>query len=119
MNKKILSLFIVMTFVVVVLVGCGKIIESQFPLPETVNEFTEQKEGDQVNYQADISSEEVMNFYKEKFTEQGLTERELLTVKDGGTISIVFDGHEKGSIVVQAVELPTGGTNVNVRFEEI
>lgn len=49
-----------------------------------------------------------------------MRERTLLTVQQDGVISIVFDGHESGrSIIVQATELPTGKTNVNIRLEEI
>lgn len=118
MKKIILISFIfLMTFFV--LVGCGQKIESQFPLPETVENFTEQSEGDQINFQTDISSGEVYSFYQKSFGEQGLTERDELTVNDGSALSVVFDGHEKGSVVVQAVSLPDDKTNVNVRFESL
>lgn len=101
------------------LFGCGAAVESQFPLPEKVDNFTEEAAGDKVNFQTDLSSGEVYEFYKKAFTAEGLVERELLTVNDGTTVNLVLDGNAKGAIVVQAVALPTGSTNVNIRFEGI
>ncbi len=105
---------------IIILSGCGTkaTIESQFPLPENVDNFTEEMAGDTVNFQTEMSSDAVYTFYKDAFTQQGLVERELVTVHDGTTVNLVFDGNDKGAIVVQAVVLPTGNTNVNIRFEK-
>ncbi len=106
---------------ILVLSGCGSnvTIETQFPLPDEMENFTEEMAGDKVNFQTDMSTGDVYEFYKKAFTDQGLVEREMVTVNDGTTVNLVFDGHDKGAIVVQAVALPTGNTNVNIRFENL
>jgi predicted small lipoprotein YifL len=116
--KKIIG-FLCVIGTLFFLVGCGQKISSQFPLPEKVEKFTEQSEGDAINFQTNMSSAKLLDFYRQAFSRQELTERTLLTVQNGGTVSIVFDGNTKGAIVVQMVELPTGMTNVNIRFESI
>ncbi len=106
-------------FALLILAGCGT-ISSQFPLPDSVETFTEQGSADKVNFQTELSPAEVLGFYKVNLVNEGLTERTLLTVQQESVISIVFDGHDSGkSIIVQATELPSGKTNVNIRLEEI
>ena len=92
--------------------------ESEYPLPDSVSNFTASGEGT-INFQTTLSLEEVMDFYRDSFGKEGYTERELLTVTSDGTFSFVFDGHTSGkSIVVQGVDLG-GNTNVSIRLEEI
>lgn len=118
MKNRTLFISSICVLCVLLFAGCGA-VTSQFPLPDEVKNFTSDMDGDQINFQTNQSSVVLLDFYRQQLTNQGLTERELLTVQEGGTISIVFDGNEKGAIVVQAVDLPTGDTNVNIRFEDI
>lgn len=92
--------------------------DAEFPLPDDATNVTEV--AGTVNYQTEMSVEDVMKFYRDAFTAQGYTERELLTTLSDGVLSMVFDGHESGqAIVVQSVDLGTGSTNVNIRLEDV
>lgn len=93
--------------------------EGPFPVPEDAQNFM-QMETNMINFQTGLSLEEVMEFYRQELTAQGLTEREVLTVFEGSTFSMVFDGGPDGmSVVVQGVDLGGGSTNVNVRYEDV
>ena len=72
-----------------------------------------------INFQTDLSLEEVVDFYRDVFIAQGLTERKLLTVIEDNVVSMVFDGLPNGmAIVLQCVDLGSS-TNVNLRFEDV
>jgi len=111
----------VLVLMAVVFVGCGGATPtSQFPLPDSIENFTEQGSSDSINFQTKQSGEELVNFYRTEFINQGLVERALVTTATDGVTSTVFDGHESGkAIVVQTVDLPNGVVNVNIRLEEI
>ncbi|MCJ7658457.1 MAG: hypothetical protein MUO67_04850 [Anaerolineales bacterium] len=97
--------------------GMGE-IESDFPLPNDVQNFMQLDETS-INFQTNLSLEEVVDFYRDAFTTQGLTERKLLTVIQDEVVSIVFDGAPNGmAVVLQCVDLD-GSTNVNLRFEDV
>ena len=117
--KNILT-FTLLMLVAVVFVGCGGATpSSQFPLPDSIENFSEQGSSDSINFQTKQSGKEIANFYRAKFVEQGLVERTLVTVVNDDVTSTVFDGHTSGkSIVVQTVNLPNGLVNINVRLEE-
>lgn len=91
--------------------------DTEFPLPADVQNFM--KLGDEaINYQTNLSLEEVVAFYREALSAQGLSERELLTVIDDTAFSMVFDGAANNlPLVVQGVDLGQT-TNVNVRYED-
>jgi hypothetical protein len=73
-----------------------------------------------INYQTSLSIPEVVDFYREAFAAEGYEEREITTVINDTTFSIVWDGHPNGqALVVQGVDLGNGTTNVNVRFEDV
>jgi len=116
--KNIIT-FSLLVLVVTAFVGCGGAVSSsQFPLPDSVENFSEQGSSDSINFQTKQSGEEIAKFYRAKFVEQGLVERTLVTVLEDDVTSTVFDGHASGkSIVVQTVNLPSGLVNVNVRLE--
>jgi hypothetical protein len=93
-------------------------VDTDFPLPDDATNVTEVS--GTVNFQTGMSVEDAMKYYRDVFTAQGYTERELLTTLSDGVFSIVFDGHESGqSIVVQGVDLGNGATNVNIRLETL
>lgn len=101
------------------LTGTNDEYDTVFPLPDDVQSFTGQGGETAVNYQTSLTLDEVMAFYRQELTSQGLTERELLTVASDTTFSFVFDGAGNGkAVVVQGVDL-TSSVNVNIRFEDI
>lgn len=93
--------------------------ETIFPLPDDVQNFTGEGGESPVNFQTSLSLDEVVEFYRQAFTEQGLTERTILTEVSDTGFSMVFDGWPNGkAIVIQGVDFGTS-TNVNIRFEDV
>ena len=93
--------------------------DTEFPLPSDVGNFMKLEDGS-INYQTSMSLSEVVEFYRDAFDSAGYNERDITTVINDTTFSIVWDGHESGqAIVVQGVDLGGGTTNVNVRFEDV
>lgn len=91
--------------------------DSLFPLPSDYSNIT--ADDTSVNFQTKASIDEMVAFYRDIFAGMGLSERELLTVIDEGTVSMVFDGHSSGqAVVLQMVDLGES-TNVNIRFENV
>ncbi len=81
-------------------------VETDFPLPPDARDFVQAAKSEQLMFRTDLSLDEVLQFYRDELTAQGLTERELLTNVTEATLSIVFDGASNGqSIGVQAVDL--------------
>jgi hypothetical protein len=98
--------------------GDGGNFDTEFPVPDDAQNFT--NAAGNVNFQTEMSIDDVLAYYRDAFTSQGYTERDLLTAITDTTFSIVFDGHESGdAIVVQAVDLGNGTTNVNIRLEDV
>ena len=92
--------------------------DTVFPLPDSVQNFTGEGGESQVNFQTSLSLNEVIEFYRQAFTEKGLTERTLLTAITDTTFSMVFDGWPNGkALVIQGVDLGAS-RNVNIRFED-
>jgi hypothetical protein len=93
-------------------------IKTEFPLPGEVSNLMELGDG-AINFQTKLSLQETLAFYREAFAKEGYTEREINTAITDATFSLVFDGHASGkAIVLQGVDLG-GGTNVNLRFEDL
>ncbi len=89
-----------------------------FPTPPDVQNLMEMGLGG-INFQTTMSLNEVVAFYRNAFENAGYNERDILTVINDTTFSIVWDGHPSGqAIVVQGVDLGDGMVNVNVRFED-
>jgi len=93
--------------------------DTEFPLPSDIQNFTSM--GDEaINYQTSLTLNEVIEFYRNEFSAAGYQEREITTVINDTTFSIVWDGHPNGkALVVQGVDLGDGTVNVNVRFEDV
>ncbi len=90
-----------------------------FPLPDDVQNFTGDGGESPVNFQTSLSLDEVVEFYRQAFTEQGLTERTILTEISDSGFSMVFDGWPNGkAVVIQGVDFGTS-MNVNIRFEDV
>jgi hypothetical protein len=93
--------------------------DTVFPLPDDVRNFTGEGGEAVVNFQTGLGLEEVVDFYRQAFARQGLTEREILTVVDDAGFSMVFDGSADGKdLVIQGVDLGET-TNVNIRFDDV
>ena len=96
--------------------GSGK-SDTEFPLPSNVDNFMELENGS-INYQTSLKLTEVVDFYRNAFESAGYVEREITTVINDTTFSIVWEGHPSGQLlVVQGVDLGNGTVNVNVRLE--
>lgn len=92
---------------------------TKFPLPSDVSNFTETGNGS-INFQTGMSLKDTIQFYRNAFKNEGLTERIVNTAITDTTFSLVFDGDPSGqAIVVQGVDLGNGKTNVNIRYEKV
>ncbi len=92
---------------------------TKFPLPDNVSNFTEMGNGS-INFQTSMSLKDTIQFYRDAFAKDGLTERTANTAITDTTFSLVFDGDPSGqAIVVQGVDLGNGKTNVNIRYEKV
>jgi hypothetical protein len=102
------------------LAACGTSYDTNFPMPDSVSNFDGAGGDSPINYQTELSLDEVLAFYRAEFEAAGMTEREINTSITDTTVSLVFDGHSSGqAVVLQAVDLGSGSTNVNVRLEDI
>lgn len=92
--------------------------DSEFPMPDdAINVVTV---GGVTNYQTNKSLDDVLAYYRDYYTNQGYTERELLTTVSDGVFSIVFDGDPSGqAVVIQGVDFGDGTTNVNISLQDI
>lgn len=88
------------------------------PLPDDISKFEQIENSYYFTTAKNIV--EIQEFYKATLTNLGLVERTLNTAVTEKTLNMVFDGHSSGkAVVVQAVDLNNGKTNVNIRFEDI
>ncbi|MBC7878708.1 MAG: hypothetical protein H7Y59_16175 [Anaerolineales bacterium] len=71
--------------------------ESQFPV--TSDAFNVASTSESVSYQTNLSSDDVLKFYRDEFGKMGLTEDESLSVIFGSTFTMTFTGHESGKNV--------------------
>jgi hypothetical protein len=98
--------------------------DTEFPLPEDVRNFIKAANSEQILFETSLTVDELLAFYRQAFTERGLTERELLTTIFDGGFSIVFDGAPNGkATVVQVTDLgkstPTDARTVVIRYEAV
>ena len=99
--------------------AAGLGFETEFPIPDDASNGFDLGNG-MISFQTGLSLDDSLAFYREAFSAEGYTEREITTVVSDTTFSIVFDGHESGkAIVVQAVDLGGGLVNITLRFEDI
>jgi hypothetical protein len=90
-----------------------------FPMPADAENIIEMGE-ETVIFQTGMSLEDAMSFYRDAYTGQGYSERDLLTVTSEQTFSMVFDGHSSGNaIVVQGVDLGDGSTNITISLQDV
>jgi len=93
--------------------------DTEFPLPEDASQFTDMG-NKSINFQTGLSIKDALAFYRDAFEKAGYKERTINTSTTDTTFSVVFDGHSSGkAIVVQAVDLGGGKTNINIRFDDV
>lgn len=91
-------------------------IETEFPMPEDA--FDAMDLNGTISFKTGMKQADLIAFYRDEFTKAGYKEREITTTITDTIFSLVFDGHANGKgIVVQAVDLGDGSTNVTLRFE--
>jgi hypothetical protein len=98
--------------------------QSVFPLPEDVQNFSGTLKTEAINYQTNISLDEILQFYRTEFAAMGLVERDITTTVSDQMFSVVWDGWADGkSVVVQSLDLGYSSTedkrNVNIRLETL
>lgn len=99
--------------------GSSSDVQTDFPLTPDAYNITEIGDGSLLYY-TKLSADEAMEFYRDEYTAQGYTEREILTVVSEGTFSMVFDGDPSGkAVVVQSVDLGDGSRTIAIRLEEV
>ncbi len=99
--------------------GGSNVKNAKFPMPSDASGVTDMGNGS-VNFQTGMSVKDTIQFYRDAFKKDGLTERTVNTAITDTTFSLVFDGDPSGqAIVVQGVDLGNGKTNVNIRYENV
>ncbi len=93
-----------------------------FPLPQDVQNFAKTLNTDQVNFQTNLSLEDIAQFYRKEFSARGLAEMTLVTLIADDCISLAFAGlPDDKKVIVQATDLgfssDVGIRNVNLRTE--
>lgn len=92
--------------------------DSEFPMPDDATNVV--AVAGTLNFQTKLSLDDVLKFYRDTYTAQGYTERELLTTVTDGVFSIVFDGDPSGqAVVIQGVDLGDGTVNVNISLQDV
>ncbi len=96
----------------------GDSASSEFPLPPDYSDLKDV--GGVTMFQTSMGLGDVVAFYRDAFAEAGYEEREITTVINDTTFSIVWEGHESGqAVVVQGVDLGNGKINVSIRLEDL
>ena len=99
--------------------GGGGSFDTEFPLTDDAYNITDIGDGSLLYY-TKMSLDDVMKFYRDEYTSNGYTEREILTVVNGGVFSMVFDGDPSGkAVVIQSVDLGDGSRTVAIRLEDV
>ena len=94
-------------------------VTTDFVLTDDAFNITDIGDGNVLFY-TKMSLEDVMKFYRDEYGSRGYSEREILTVINGGVFNLVFDGDPSGSaIVIQSVGLGGGSRTVTIRFEDV
>lgn len=92
--------------------------DSDFPMPADASNVM--SIAGTTNFQTKLSLDEALQFYRDEYGRQGLTERDLLTVVSDGVFSMVFDGHPSGqAVVIQGVDLGDGSVNISITLQDI
>lgn len=92
--------------------------DADFPMPDDASNVI--NAAGTLNYQTELPLDDVLKFYRDYYLSNGYTEREILTTVSDEVFSIVFDGDASGkAIVIQAVDLTNGTTNVNISLQDV
>lgn len=94
------------------------VYDAVFPLPDNIQNLINLGD-DSINFQTSLSITEAIDFYRQAFQAENISERTINTAITATTFSLVFDGHPNGTIVIQGFDLGDGTTNINIRFEDV
>lgn len=98
--------------------GSKPSISTEFPMTEDA--FNVVEAGGSLIYYTKLSANDALQFYRDEYTSQGYTERELLTLVQDGMFSVVFDGDPSGkAVVIQSVDLGDGSRTIAIRLEDV
>ncbi len=95
-------------------------VDSETDLPTTEDAYQVLSlSEDLVTFTSDLSLEDVVAFYRDYASENGLTEREITTIITDDVISLIFDGWPTGeSLTIQAIPYD-GATTVTVSVQDV
>lgn len=95
----------------------GEDFETEFPIPDGATNAV--VVAGVLNYTSSLPIDELVEYYRNEFSAQGLTERTQSTSIDDGVVNLIFDGHPSGkAIIVQMIDLIVLGVNISVSFGE-
>jgi hypothetical protein len=99
--------------------GPGDItVGGESPFPTTSDAFNVFSTSETVTYQSNMSSDEIIQFYKDEFGKLGYTEDSSMEANFQGIFTMGFDGHESGrKIVVAGAPLNDGSIQVTLAFQ--
>jgi len=87
--------------------------ESGFPVPSDAFNVFSYSDPATVTFQTNMSSDDVIKFYKDEFGKLGYTEDTNLATNFAGAFTLAFDGHESGQQIFLA-GAPVGDGSVTV-----
>ena len=93
---------------------------TEFPLPSSVRNFQNiQGPGEAaINFQTDLNMNQAIAFYRQQFSQLGLTERTVNTAITDSTFNLIFDTWANGKpVVVQGVSMGRS-LNINLRLDD-
>ncbi len=92
-------------------------VGGESPFPVTSDAFNVVSTPELVTFQTNLSSDDVVKFYRDEFSKQGLTEDASLSVVFGSTFTMTFTGHESGkSVYVVGADAGDGSIYVTITF---
>lgn len=86
---------------------------SGFPVPNDAFNVFSYSDPATVTFQTNMSSDDVIKFYKDEFGKLGYTEDANLSTNFAGAFTLAFDGHESGQQIFLA-GAPVGDGSVTV-----
>jgi hypothetical protein len=89
--------------------------ESQFPL--TGDAFNVVTTSDLATFQTNLSSNEIMDFYRDQLGKQGYSEDTSLTTDFNGIIAMFFTGNGK-TIVLSVLPADNGSNSVTLAYQQ-
>ena len=94
-------------------------VKTDFVMTSDAFNITDMGDGS-ILFFSKMSLDDLMKFYREKYSGRDYTEREGSTSISDTTFSMVFDGDPSGkALVIQSVDLGDGSRTVAIRLEDV